>query len=109
VASFGQELATARVWINPSTVENVRLRTMASELLAALWYVSLSDAFIHELLYHNHRYVLDGFIAELKRTGRSLDDRETMHALGMVHRLSPEDRTAVFEIIQRSLAQSVIN
>jgi hypothetical protein len=107
MASFGQELATAQAWIDPSSSAADRPRVLAAELLAALWYLSLSDRFIHELLYHNHRYVLDGFVAELRRRGRTLDDAEAVHALGLVRRLSPEDRGEVFEIIQRCVSQAV--
>ncbi len=106
MTGFGQEFATARVWLRHSTTDDIRLRTIAAELLAALWYLELSDRFIHELLDHNHRYVLDGFIAESKRLRRTEDDAHAGQALTLVQKLSPEDRTAVFEIVQASLVKS---
>jgi hypothetical protein len=102
VASFEQELATARHWVQALDSGGRGERDLAVQLLAALWYLSLSDQFIDELLSHDHEFVFDGFITYLQQQ-TSVEDLMTIEILDQVRRLESSARRAVFALVQHGI------
>jgi|ERR1700722_18298039 hypothetical protein len=103
MASLEQELATARNWIDVSSEAGRRNRGHAALLLAALWYLSLNDRDIYELLEDDHEEDFEELIFDLRAADRR-DDLLAAEILGRAYLRHPDDRHEIFRIVQTCIS-----
>lgn len=103
VTSLRQELATARNWIDLSSNAGRRSRGRAAQLLAVLWYLELSDRFIHEMVGHDRQDVFDGLVEDLGQAG-GMDDLIAADLLARICLRPSTERYEIFDIVQGCLA-----